>query len=42
LTAQTSSVARRALSPLSRGQFVLRAAFLAATGVLFIAWLANA
>jgi hypothetical protein len=42
LTAYTSPVARRASPPLSQGQFVLRAAFLAATGVLFIAWLAAA
>jgi hypothetical protein len=42
LTAQSSPVARRALPPLSQGQFVLRAAFLAATGVLFVVWLAAA
>ena len=40
LTVQTSPVARRALPPPTRAQFVLRAAFLAATGVLFVVWLA--
>jgi hypothetical protein len=42
LIAHTSPVARRALPPPSPAQFVLRAAFLAATGVLFVAWLAAA
>jgi hypothetical protein len=35
-----SSVSRRAPAPSSQVQFLLRAAFLAATGVLFVAWLA--
>jgi hypothetical protein len=40
LNGYTSPAARRALPPPSAAQFVLRAAFLAATGVLFVAWLA--
>jgi hypothetical protein len=40
LAAHTSLAIRRALAPPSPAQIVLRAAFLAATGVLFVAWLA--
>jgi hypothetical protein len=40
LTAHTSPTIRRALPPPTPAQFVLRAAFLAATGVLFVVWLA--
>jgi hypothetical protein len=40
LTAHTSPAIRRAFPPSAAGQFLLRAAFLAATGALFVAWLA--
>ena len=42
LTAHISPAIRRALPSAAPAQFVLRAAFLAATGVLFVAWLAAA
>jgi hypothetical protein len=42
LTARPSPAARRALPPADSTQRVLRAAFLAATGVLFVVWLAAA
>ncbi|MGA2485888.1 MAG: hypothetical protein ABSF49_07855 [Roseiarcus sp.] len=41
MTAYTSPVARRGSPSPFKGQFVLRAAFLAATGVLFAVWLAT-
>jgi hypothetical protein len=42
LTAHTSRTVRRPPSPSFVAQFLLRAAFLAATGVLLAIWLAAA
>ena len=42
MTARISSAVRRAMPAPAPAQFVLRAAFLAATGVLLVVWLAAA
>ena len=42
MTAHVSPAIRRALAFPAPAQFILRAAFLAATGVLLVVWLAAA